>query len=88
MHSSRLFALFTLLILASCASKPEVNFKNYEGEIFGTYYRVQVGDASQDYQAKFDSVFALINTAANSYVQESEVSDFNATGSLDRKSVV
>ncbi len=82
MHSSRLFALFTLLFLASCASKPEVNFKNYEGEIFGTYYRVQVGDASQDYQAKFDSVFALINTAANSYVQESEVSDFNATGSL------
>ena len=82
MHSSRLFALFTLLTLVSCATKPEVNFKNYEGEIFGTYYRVQVGDTDRDFQTQFDSVFALINIAANSYVQESEVSDFNLTGSL------
>ncbi len=87
MHSSRLVFLLTLLTLASCASKPEVTFKNYEGEIFGTYYRIQVGDASQDYQAKFDSVFALINGASNSYIQESEVSDFNATGSLANPSV-
>lgn len=82
MLHNRFFLLLALLALASCASKPEVTFKNYEGEIFGTYYRVQVGDASQDYQAKFDSVFALINAASNSYIQESEVSDFNATGIL------
>ena len=79
---ARLLALVSLLSLASCASKPEVTFKNYEGEIFGTYYRVQVGDTSQDYQAKFDSIFALINKASNSYIQESEVSDFNASGIL------
>lgn len=82
MHCFRLFVLFTLLSLASCVSKPEVNFINYEGEIFGTYYRIQVGDASQDYQAKFDSVFALINAASNSYIQNSEVSEFNLTGIL------
>ncbi|MDA0314709.1 MAG: FAD:protein FMN transferase [Bacteroidetes bacterium] len=79
---ARFLALIVLIVLASCASKPEVTFKNYEGEIFGTYYRIQVGDASQDYQVKFDSVFELINSASNSYIQESEVSDFNATGIL------
>lgn len=79
---ARLLALVSLLSLASCASKPEVTFKNYEGEIFGTYYRVQVGDTSRDYQAKFDSIFALINKASNSYIQETEVSDFNASGIL------
>lgn len=78
----RFFLFLTLLALASCVSKPEVTFKNYEGEIFGTYYRVQVGEVSQDYQAKFDSVFALINAASNSYIQESEVSDFNVNGIL------
>lgn len=82
MHYSRLLAFLLVLALVSCESKQELNFKNYEGEIFGTYYRIQVGDTSQDFQAKFDSVFALINTASNSYVQESEVSDFNATGIL------
>jgi thiamine biosynthesis lipoprotein len=82
MRYASCLALIAVVTLFSCSSKPEVTFKNYEGEIFGTYYRVQVGDASQDYQAKFDSVFALINAASNSYIQESEVSDFNATGIL------
>ncbi len=82
MFYARLFSFFLLVALASCVSKPEVTFKNYEGEIFGTYYRIQVGDTLEDYQFKFDSVFALINTSSNSYIQESEVSDFNATGIL------
>lgn len=82
MRYASCLALIAVVTLFSCSSKPEVTFKNYEGEIFGTYYRVQVGDASQDYQAKFDSVFSLINAASNSYIQESEVSDFNASGIL------
>ena len=82
MFYARLFSFFLLVALASCVSKPEVTFKNYEGEIFGTYYRIQVGDTDRDFQVPFDSVFALINTAANSYVQESEVSDFNLKGVL------
>lgn len=83
---SRLLAVSTLIFLASCASKPELTFKTYEGEIFGTYYRIQVGDASRDYQAQIDSVFALINAASNSYIQESEVSEFNAKGKLTQPS--
>jgi thiamine biosynthesis lipoprotein len=79
---ARFLALIVLLVLASCVSKPEVTFKNYEGEIFGTYYRVQVGDSDRDFQTQFDSIFAIINTASNSYIQESEVSDFNANGIL------
>jgi thiamine biosynthesis lipoprotein len=83
---TRLLVFPFLFFLLSCASKPEVAFKTYEGEIFGTYYRIQVGDASRDYQAQMDSVFALINAASNSYVKESEVSDFNAKGKLTQPS--
>ena len=82
MRYATCLALIAVVALFSCSSKPEVTFKNYKGEIFGTYYRIQVGDVSKDYQAKFDSVFALINAASNSYIQESEVSDFNASGIL------
>jgi thiamine biosynthesis lipoprotein len=83
MLSIRLAVVFIFsFALTSCQHKEEVVFKNYEGEIFGTYYRIQVGDTDRDFQVQFDSVFALINTAANSYVQESEVSDFNAKGML------
>jgi len=82
MLSIRLVVVLLLFALASCQQKKEVAFKNYEGEIFGTYYRVQVGDTNRNFQAQFDSVFVLINAAANSYVQESEVSDFNLNGRL------
>ncbi len=56
--------------------------KTYEGEIFGTYYRIQVADLGKDLQLEFDSVFNLINAASNSYVQNSEISNFNQTGKL------
>jgi hypothetical protein len=72
---SSVFVL-AFLFLFSCAEKAKV-YKTYEGEIFGTYYRIQVADTGKDLQSEFDSVFALINKASNSYVQESEVTDFN-----------
>lgn len=70
-----------LLCLSSCSEK-EKAYKTYEGEIFGTYYRIQVADLGRDLQPQFDSVFSLINVAANSYVQDSEVSEFNREGKL------
>jgi thiamine biosynthesis lipoprotein len=82
MSPIRLVVILLFFVLAACQQKKEIAFKNYEGEIFGTYYRIQVGETDRDFQTQFDSVFALINTAANSYVQESEVSDFNAKGIL------
>jgi thiamine biosynthesis lipoprotein len=82
MSPIRLIVILLFFALPACQQKKEIAFKNYEGEIFGTYYRIQVGDMDRDFQTQFDSVFALINTAANSYVQESEVSDFNAKGIL------
>ena len=82
MSPIRLVVILLFFALPSCQQKKEIAFKNYEGEIFGTYYRIQVGDTDRDFQTQFDSVFVLINTAANSYVQESEVSDFNAKGIL------
>ncbi len=82
MSPIRLVVILLFFALPACQQKKEITFKNYEGEIFGTYYRIQVGETDRDFQTQFDSVFALINTAANSYVQESEVSDFNAKGML------
>ena len=82
MSPIRLVVILLFFALPACQQKKEITFKNYEGEIFGTYYRIQVGETDWDFQTQFDSVFALINTAANSYVQESEVSDFNAKGML------
>ncbi|GAA0879970.1 FAD:protein FMN transferase [Algoriphagus jejuensis] len=73
--------LIALIGFSSCAEK-EKTFKTYEGEIFGTYYRIQVEDLGKDLQVEFDSVFALVNAASNSYVQESEVSTFNQSGQL------
>lgn len=73
--------ILVLFLFFSCGEKAKV-YKTYEGEIFGTYYRIQVVDTGKDLQPEFDSVFALINRASNSYVQESEVSDFNSTGRL------
>lgn len=63
----------------ACEEKT-MDYKNYQGEIFGTYYRFQVGDTERDFQSAFDSVFALVNQASNSYIQASEVSDFNNQG--------
>ncbi len=73
--------LIALLGFSSCSEKERI-YKTYEGEIFGTYYRIQVEDLGKDLQPEFDSVFALINAASNSYVQESEVSAFNREGKL------
>jgi FAD:protein FMN transferase len=78
-HSSIILILVFSLI--SCSEK-EKEYQIYQGEIFGTYYKIQVNDLERDFQPAFDSVFALINHASNSYIQESEVSDFNAVGYL------
>lgn len=77
----RVIMICFLLCLSSCSEK-EKAYKTYEGEIFGTYYRIQVADLGRDLQPQFDSVFSLINVAANSYVQDSEVSEFNREGKL------
>ncbi|MBC6365337.1 FAD:protein FMN transferase [Algoriphagus sp. AK58] len=77
-----IYLLLSLIFIFSCTQEKAIEFKTYEGEIFGTYYRIQVGEFERDFQPQFDSVFALINKASNSYIQESEVSDFNNTGEL------
>lgn len=75
------YLLIVVVFFTSCGEKEKV-YKTYEGEIFGTYYRIQVADLGKDLQPEFDSVFNLINFASNSYVQDSEISNFNQTGKL------
>lgn len=81
MRFSLSYLLIAFAFITSCGEK-EKSFKTYEGEIFGTYYRIQLADLGKDLQPEFDSVFALINNASNSYVQDSEISDFNRSGEL------
>lgn len=81
MRYTPLVLLFSFLSLVSCEEK-EKEYRTYQGEIFGTYYKIQVSELEKDFQPAFDSVFALINSASNSYIQESEVSSFNHSGFL------
>lgn len=77
--------ILSALCFSSCEEKaPE--YQIYQGDIFGTYYRIQVGELEKDFQPAFDSVFALVNKASNSYIQESEVSDFNNQGFVSNPS--
>ena len=75
------YLLISLVFFTSCGEQ-EKPYKTYEGEIFGTYYRIQVADLGKDLQPEFDSVFSLINKASNSYVPDSEISNFNQSGQL------
>ena len=81
MRITPLVLILTLLGFVSCEEK-EKEYRTYQGEIFGTYYRIQTSELEKDFQPAFDSVFALINSASNSYIQESEVSAFNQSGFL------
>jgi thiamine biosynthesis lipoprotein len=81
MRSTVYCFILGVVLFSSCGEKEKI-YQTYEGEIFGTYYRIQVADSQKDLQPQFDSVFAVINAASNSYVQESEVSDFNNSGQL------
>jgi thiamine biosynthesis lipoprotein len=79
------YLLIAVVFFTSCGEK-EKAYKTYEGEIFGTYYRIQVADLGKDLQPEFDSVFNLINVASNSYVEDSEISEFNRSGKLNSPS--
>lgn len=76
------------LFIVSCKQgqeKPEQSYALYEGPVFGTYYRIAI-DSENDFKAEIDSIFDVINTAANSYIGESEITTFNQTGKLKNPS--
>ncbi|MEH6706202.1 MAG: FAD:protein FMN transferase [Galbibacter orientalis] len=80
----RSIVLLSCFFLASCVSK-ETNYKISQGDVFGTYYRLQI-DSDNDFSKQIDSVFTAIDKAANSYVDHSEISSFNKTGILKKPS--
>lgn len=65
--------------------KAEKTYTAYEGSVFGTYYRIKI-DSKNDFKTEIDSIFDVINTAANSYVGESEITRLNQTGELKNPS--
>lgn len=75
----RLIILVLFIVtLGSCNSKKEA-YTNLNGDVFATYYRFQI-DSDKDFSKQIDSVFKAIDKAINSYVQTSEISDFNNNG--------
>jgi len=76
------------LIIIGCKQgqdKSEQPYALYEGQVFGTYYRIKI-DSENDFMTEIDSIFDVINTAANSYVAASEITTFNQTGKLEKPS--
>lgn len=79
------FLLLACLLFA-CTNKPAQTYFEKRGDVFGTYYIVKI-DADTDFSAVIDSVFEGVNRAANSYIDTSEISQFNRNGVLEKPSV-
>ena len=79
-----LLVLFSSFLLWNCKSPVQdqiIPYQTLEGEIFGTYYTIQI-DSPLDFKAQIDSIYNDINLASNSYIPDSEISKFNETGSF------
>lgn len=79
----KIVTLSICLYLLGC-SRPH-QYKFHQGEIFGTYYKFQI-DSEKYFTKNIDSVFSVINLAANSYQKTSEISKFNQNGIHQRPS--
>lgn len=82
--SFRFFLLLGCIVLTSCDFGKN-NFRTIQGEVFGTYYRFQI-DSDKEFSKQMDSIFIVIDKAANSYASNSEISTFNKTGFIKEPS--
>ena len=74
-----LLAIVSVLLCISCASKKEPVKNLAQGEIFGTYYRIQFFDEKEtDFSASYDSLFAVLNNSMSTYQKDSDISKINA----------
>ena len=74
--------LLTVLSFVSCGGNTEKKggeYKNFQGEIFGTYYHISYseGKTANVTQAGLDSVFAAVNNSLSVYVPTSTISKIN-----------
>lgn len=87
--SGFILVLTAVLMTVGCKNDQEKKNRTYtllEGPVFGTYYRIKI-DSEIDFTPKIDSIFQAINTAANSYVEKSEITTLNQTGELKKPSL-
>lgn len=85
----KLFAFFLLVTLAAC-TKPEAEKVLLEGKTMGTTYHVtyiaQPGmPDQQQVQAQIDQVLKEVNQVASTYINDSELSLFNASKSTESR---
>lgn len=76
-----LIASFAIIGCKQEQQKAERSYTQYEGSVFGTYYRIKF-DSQINFKDEIDSIFSVINGAANSYVGGSEITTFNQRGEL------
>ncbi len=74
----KLFFLFSITFLFSCNEKKELVRSKFSGNIFGTYYNVQLFDTDEVfYQKDFDSIFKILNNSMSTYQSSSLISKIN-----------
>ena len=74
----RISFILVLLTFVSCKNEPKFNRNVSEGEIFGTYFRIQYFDTSlEDYSESYDSIFQEINGSMSTYDKNSDISKVN-----------
>ena len=77
-HMIRISFILVLLTFVSCKNEPKFNRNVSEGEIFGTYFRIQYFDTSlEDYSESYDSIFQEINGSMSTYDKNSDISKVN-----------
>ncbi|MCQ2360471.1 MAG: FAD:protein FMN transferase [Paludibacteraceae bacterium] len=73
-----LLYLFCILLLTSCGHKGKL--QSNIGLVFGTYYSFNYY-ASENYQADFDSIFAVVNHSLSTFDSTSIISEINRSAS-------
>lgn len=68
-----------LLLCISCKQEAKLKHNLTSGEVFGTYYNIQIFDTKEiDFSKQYDSLFSVINKSMSTYIPTSDISKINA----------
>ena len=67
-----------LLLCVSCKQETKLKQNLTSGEVFGTYYNIQIFDTKEiDFSKQYDSLFSVINKSMSTYIPTSDISKIN-----------
>ena len=71
------FALFFLILFASCSNK--IHYNNLTGFTFGTYYDIKFFSETKNFdESDLDSIFLKFNSSLSTYISSSIISKINS----------